>query len=205
MLERFFPDERKFFAKFSYLAQRLTSAATLLEQALDQPERLAELSASIDRVELETDAAALDLDQNVDRVFIPPMDVEDIHLLSVRLRRTVDLVGGVARQALSLKATERRETAVTLAHLLVTAAREIEGAIADIRSSDAVMAHCRVVKQMEEEGDAVWEAAMTALFNDQADPVEVLRWKSVYDPLEDALDACDDVANELETIAVKHE
>jgi uncharacterized protein Yka (UPF0111/DUF47 family) len=199
-----FPDERTFFVHFSGLAARLTTEATLLEQALDQPGRLRELLAEIDRVQHEADQAARDLDLNVDKLFIPPMDREDIHVLSVRLGLVADFIGGTARRAVSLKATTRREPAVALARIVVTAVREIEGAVSHLRTGEDVLVRCQEIKKAEQAGDAVWEAAMTELFAGAPDPVDVIRWKTLYDQLEDTLDACDDVANELETITVKH-
>jgi uncharacterized protein len=204
MLGWLFPDERKFYAEFTGIAQHLTTAAKLLEQAFDHPSRFAELSARIVQVDHEADTAAHDLDVGIDRLFIPPMDREDVHLLSTRLRRVVDIVGGAARRAVSLRATERRESAVILARILVRAVEEIEAAVTHIRNSDEVLAHCRTIKQAEEEADRVWEEAVTELFAGSRNPLDVLRWKTLYDQLEEALDACEDVANELETITVKH-
>jgi len=199
-----FPDERSFFEHFNGIAARLTTVATLLEQALDQPARLQDYLAQIERVQHETDVAAHDLDLNVDKLFIPPMDREDIHLLSTRLSLVADFIGGTARRAVSLRATTRREPAVVLARIIVRAVRDIEAAVSHIRTGDEVLARCQAIKQAEEEGDAVWAAAVTELFAGRPDPVDVVRWKGLYDQLEDTLDACDDVANELETITVKH-
>lgn len=199
-----FPDERKFFEDFSGIAARLTTVATLLEQALDDPARLPDLLAQIERVQHQTEVAAHDLNLNVDKLFVPPMDREDIHLLSSRLRLVADFIGGTARRAVSLSATTRSEPAVVLARLIVRAVRDIEAAVIHIRTGDQVLARCQAIKQAEEEGDAVWAAAVTELFAGSPDPVDVIRWKALYDQLEDTLDACDDVANELETITVKH-
>jgi uncharacterized protein len=199
-----FPDEQQFYERLSDIAKRLTTLATLLEQALDQPARLPELLKEIDRVQHETDAAAHNLDLNVDRLFIPPMDREDIHLITTRLERVADIIGGAVRRAVSFRATNRCEPAVTMARLIVRAVKEIESAIGHIKDGDDVLAHCRAIKHAEEEGDAMWEAAVTELFAGAPDPVDVIRWKALYDQLEDTLDACDDVANELETITVKH-
>jgi uncharacterized protein Yka (UPF0111/DUF47 family) len=204
MVSWLFPDERKFFEHFSGIAARLTTVATLLEQALDEPDRLPEHLATIDRVQHETDEAAHELDLNVDKLFVPPMDREDIHLLSTRLSQVADFIGGTARRAVSRRATSRREPAVILARIIVRAVREIEAAVSHIRTGEEVLARCEEIKRAEEEGDAVWEAAVTELFAGRPDPVDVIRWKALYDHLEDTLDACDDVANELETITVKH-
>jgi len=199
-----FPDERRFFEDFSAIAARLTTVATLLEEALDNPALLSQAVGAIDRVQKEADEAAHELDLHMDQLFIPPMDREDIHLLSTRLALVADFIGGTARRAVSLKATTRRQPAVALARILVRAVREIEMAVRHVRDSDEVLARCRAIKRAEEEGDAAWEAAVGELFVEAPDPIEVIRWKALYDQLEDTLDACDDVANELETITVKH-
>ena len=144
------------------------------------------------------------LDLHMDKLFIPPMDREDIHLLSTRLSRVGEYIGGTARRGISLRAGQRREPAVAMARIIHRAAAEIEAAVRQIRDSDEVLARCQAIKRAEEEGDDAWESAVGALFAGTPDPVDVIRWKALYDQLEDTLDACEDVANELETITVKH-
>jgi uncharacterized protein len=199
-----FPNEKVFYDHLTAIAVRLTRVAGLLQQALDDPRRLAGVTSDIERVQHEADDAAHDLDVNIEKLFIPPMDREDIHLLTTGLELVADYIGGAARRITSLRATSRREAAVMMARLVVNAVGEIEAAVTNIKDSDGVLAHCRAVKAVEEEGDAAWEAAVTELFEGDPDPIEVVRWKALYDQLEDTLDACDDVANELETITVKH-
>ncbi|HEX5574332.1 MAG TPA: DUF47 family protein [Gemmatimonadales bacterium] len=204
MLEKLFPDEKKFFARFTEIAEHLSRAARLLEEGFEQPARWAELSGRIELVEQEADDTSHAVDTGTERMFIPPMDREDIHLLSTALRRTVDTIGGTARRAVSLRATDRREPAVQLARTLVRATEEIEQAVAHIKDSRLVLERTPAIKQCEEEGDGIHAQAVSALFDGTPDPIEVLRWKTLYDQLEEALDACEDVANELETVTVKH-
>ena len=199
-----FPNERQFYDHLTDIATRVTAAATLLEQALNEPARVGQLLVAIERTQHEADVAAHDLDLNVDKLFIPPMDREDIHILTTELGKVADIIGGTARRVVSLRATARNEPAVALARIIVRAVQEIEAAVTGIKRGDEVLAHCRTIKQAEEEGDRVWEAAVTDLFSGTPDPVDVIRWKALYDQLEDTLDACEDVANELETITVKH-
>jgi hypothetical protein len=199
-----FPDERKFYARFRGLARGVTDAARLLADAFDHPEQLAGLSSTIGTQERQILDAARTIDLGAERMFVAPMDREDIHLLSTRLRRIMDIIGWSAKMAWSVRAIERREPAVTLARCLVAAVKEIELAVANIRNGDEVFTRCREIKRVEQRADAVWETAVTGLFDGTPAPLDVLRWMSVYDPLEAALDACEDVANELETITVKH-
>jgi uncharacterized protein len=205
MLGWLFPDENRFFAEFSRIGEHLTRSARLLQQGFEQPSRWQELLGQIEQVEQEGDEISHAVDTGSERMFIPPMDREDIHLLSTELRRVVDMIGGTARRAVSLRATDRREPAVQLAETLVKAAGEIEQAVAHIRESELVLERCRAVKGWEEQGDAIHASAVSQLFEGRPDPIDVIRWKALYDQLEDTLDACDDVANELETITVKHE
>jgi uncharacterized protein len=204
MLEMLFPDQRKFFTQFAQIAEHLTRAAVMLQQGFEEPSRWRDLLTRIQDVEREADTAAHDVDVGTDRMLVPPMDREDIHLLSTRLRRVVDIVGGAARRAVSLRATERREPAVQLARTLVRATEEIEQAIGHVKESNFVLEQCRLIKQCEVEGDAISANAISSLFDGRPNPIDVLRWKTIYDQLEEALDACEDVANELETITVKH-
>jgi hypothetical protein len=199
-----FPDERKFYAEFNGLARTLGLAATSLAEALDDPERLPRLASTVGDLERRVLDTARSIEFGVERMFVAPMDREDIHQLSTRLRRVMDMVGATAKLAWCLRATERDEHAVKLAAHLVTATAEIELAIAHIRNGQEVLTRCRAIKQAEERADAAWETAVAALFAGKPDPLEALRWMSVYGELEDSLDACEDVANELETITVKH-
>ena len=204
MLEMLFPNERRFYAQFAQIAEHLTRAATMLQQGFEEPSRWADLSARIEQVEREADEASHAVDAGTKGMFIPPLDREDIHQLSTLLRRVVDTTGGVARRAVSLRATERREPAVQLVRTLVRAASAIEQAIAHVKDASLVLEQSRVIKQCEEEADTVSANAISELFEGHPDPIDVLRWKTLYGQLEKALDACEDVADELEIITLKH-
>ncbi len=204
MLERLFPNQRRFFAQFSRIAEHLTRAAKMLQEGFEEPSQWKDILIRIEEVERQGDDASHAVDVGTQRMFIPPMDPEDIHLLSTRLRRVLDIIGGTARRAVSLRATDRRQPAIQLAQTSVRATGEIEQAIAHIKDANLVSEQCRAIKQCEEEGDAISASAVSELFEGRPNPVDVLRWKTLYDQLEEALNACEDVANELETITVKH-
>jgi uncharacterized protein Yka (UPF0111/DUF47 family) len=204
VLERLFPDERKFYGRFTGLAGIVSTAATALAEAFDQPERLDALATRVPNLERQVLESARSIDHGTERMLVAPMDREDAHILSTRLRRVMDIAGATAKLAASLRITERNEHAVVLARLLLRAVAEVEQAIAHLRNGDEVLARCRAIKGLEERGDTTWETAVAELFEGTSAPLDVLRWMSVYTQLEDALDACEDVANELETITVKH-
>jgi uncharacterized protein len=203
-LQRLFPNDRKFFARYAEIAQHLSAAARLLQEGFENPARWTELSTRIEQLEREADEVSHAVDSGSEQMFIPPMDREDIHLLSTQLRRVVDTTGGTARRAVSLRANQRREPAVRMAEKLVRATEEIEQAMLHIKDSTVVLARAEAIRRLEGEGDAIHSMAVSELFQNQANPIDVLRWKTLYDQLEEALDACEDLADELETITVKH-
>jgi len=116
----------------------------------------------------------------------------------------VDLVDGTARRAAMFRITQVREPAKRLCEVLIRATDAIEVAVKDMRNSKIVVQQSRVIKEREEEGDALYHEAVGLLFKGTPDPLDVIKWKELYDTLERALDQCEDVANALESISLKH-
>jgi uncharacterized protein Yka (UPF0111/DUF47 family) len=97
-----------------------------------------------------------------------------------------------------------REPATRLTDVLVRASDALQSAVGSIKKTRIVTERARDVKRLEEEGDAIYHVAVGELFNGTPDPLEVIKWKDLYDTIEDALDKCEDVANVLESISLKH-
>jgi hypothetical protein len=100
--------------------------------------------------------------------------------------------------------TETREPALQLTDVLVRAARCIEEAVRDIKKPQAVAEYGRKIKRLEEEGDAIYHQAVGDLFDGTPDPLQIIKWKELYDKLEEAMDECEDVSNVLESISLKN-
>jgi uncharacterized protein Yka (UPF0111/DUF47 family) len=100
--------------------------------------------------------------------------------------------------------TEGRASAVTLCDILIRATEHIEAAVAQMKDSRIVVARGRDIKLREEEGDQIYHQAIGELFAGKPDAIEVIKWKELFDTLERAVDQCEDVANVLESIALKH-
>ncbi len=155
-------------------------------------------------LEHEADHLTHDVIDRIDRSFVTPLDREDIHLLASRLDDVIDLLDGTARRAQMFHLTETREPARKLTEVLVRAADCLVEAVGGMKKPKLVQEHARDIKLMEEEGDAIYHAAIGELFEGTPNPLDVIRWKDLYDKLEDALDQCDDVANVLESISIKN-
>jgi uncharacterized protein len=168
------------------------------------PSELNDKVAKIKGLEHEADNLTHDIIDRIDRTFVTPFDREDIHALASELDDVIDLIDGTARRATIFRIEKTRPAAVVLAEVLARAASTVEEGVRDMKSSKRVYAISEKLKMLEEEGDAVYHEAMGALFAEGGDALEVVKWKDLYDKIEDALDQCEDVGNVLQSIALKN-
>ncbi|HUO51537.1 MAG TPA: DUF47 family protein [Gemmatimonadaceae bacterium] len=201
---RLIPRDEAFYDLFGQLARRLSTAARLLKQLFADPANLEQHAAALKAVEHEADEITHGIILRIDRTFVTPIDREDIHTLASELDDVVDLIDGTARRAEMFHIREVRQPALTLCDVLIRAVDHIEAAVAHMKDSRVVVARGRDIKLREEEGDQVYHQAIGDLFAGRPDAIEVIKWKELFDTLERALDQCEDVANVLESIALKH-
>lgn len=201
---RFLPKDEGFFDLFDSLSARLLTSASLLRELFNDPNRLEELSGKIKEQEHSADATTYEIMQRIDRSFVTPLDREDIHLLANRLDNVVDLIDGTARRATMFHIKERRDPAIALIDVLVSCAQVLGRGVKDIRKSAEVHKVAREVKVLEERADALYAKAIGELFAGNPNPLDVIKWKEIYDNLEHAVDECEDVANVLESISLKN-
>jgi len=201
---RLIPRDEGFFDLFNELSSKLITSAGLLRDLFSQPERLAELAAAIKDVEHEADHITHEVSTRLATSFITPLDREDINNLAQELDNVVDLIDGTARRAQMFHLAESREPARKLCELLVQSVRQLQRAVVDIRNPRAVTTSTREVKRIEAEGDSIYFGAMQALFAGSPDPLDVMKWKEIYDTIEETLDRCQTVAIVLESISLKN-
>ena len=204
MLNRLIPRDEQFFDLFNQLAEHLKTAAALLGQLFADPGRTAEFVKQIKDVEHQADVLTLSINTRIDKSFITPIDREDIHLLASRLDDVIDRLDGTARRVVMLHINEVREPAKQMASVICQAAEHIATAVKAIKVPALVSAQAAEIKKLEEEGDAIYHDAVGALFAGSPDPLEVIRWKEVYETLEIAIDLCMGVANAVHSISIKN-
>jgi predicted phosphate transport protein (TIGR00153 family) len=204
MLARLLPRDEKFFELFDQLAGYLATSAKMLDTLFGDPQNVNQYVKSIKDVEHQADGLTASVNQRIDRSFITPIDREDIHMLASRLDDVIDLLDGTARRFAMLHITEVLPPARKLSAILLRAANEIQAAVKEMRRSVAVTQHVGRIKQMEEEGDAVYHEAVGDLFTGQPNPLDVIKWKEMYDTLEHAIDSCMGVAQALQSISLKN-
>ena len=142
----------------------------------------------------------------LDRVFITPLDREDIHVLASRLDDVLDLIDGTARRVHMFRAGEAPEGAILIADVIVRATDPAPDRRAGARAEQdgTVLDACIQVKRLEEEGDSLYHEWLGRLFEGSPDPLTVIKWKEIYDNLEKTLDYIEDASNVLESISIKH-
>lgn len=201
---RLIPRDEQFFGIFGQLATHLQNSAALLKELLHQPQRSNELVEAIKREEHAADDLMREMIQRINSTFITPIDREDLFHLASRLDNVIDLLDGTARRTQMYRIVDVREDALRLADVIIRAALAIEKGVLGIKKPGVVDEQARQVKVLEEEADAIYHEAISRLFDGSADAIEVIRWKEMFDKLEDAMDECEDVANVLEGISLKH-
>jgi predicted phosphate transport protein (TIGR00153 family) len=204
MFSRLIPRDEQFFDLFNQLAGHLKTAAGLVDQLFANPQRTTELVRMIKDVEHQADVLTHSINVRIDKSFITPIDREDIHLLASRLDDVIDRLDGTARRVVMLHINEVREPAKQMAHVICQAAEHIAIAVVAIKTPSEVSLQASEIKKLEEEGDAIYHEAVGQLFAGTPDPIEVIRWKEVYETLEIAIDQCMGVANAVHSISIKN-
>src|SRR5215211_3451805 len=198
------PRDRQFFDLFEEAGGNILRAANLLEEMLrEYPER-AELAREILICEQEGDRITHDIIQRLNQTFVTPIDREDIYGLASALDDVVDYTEEVADYLGLYKIEAPFEQSQRLAHVLMQAARQISEAMPRLRDFGDMSHYTVEVNRLENDGDRISREAMAALFEGGIDPMVVIRWKDIYERLENAIDATEKVANILEGIVIKN-
>jgi uncharacterized protein len=204
MLGRLLPRDDEFFELFDQLATHLATTAKLLDTLFCDVPNVREYVTAIKDTEHKADLLTLTINQRIDKSFITPIDREDIHMLASRLDDVIDLLDGTSRRFAMLHITEVLPPARQLSGILLRAANEIQAAVAQMRKPMLVNQHVALIKHLEEEGDAIYNEAVGALFAGTPNPLDVIKWKEMYDTLEHAIDSCMGVAQVLQSISLKN-
>ena len=201
----FMPREEEFFDLFVQVAKRTTEAAGRLRELFDAPpERRTPIVEAIKRLEHECDQVTHEVVNRLDRTFITPLDREDIHQLISDLDDVMDVIDGTARRAQIFRLGTAPAGIKLLAEMIAKITAVNEQAVSRLKKGDDVMKYCVEAKSLEEEGDALYHEALGHLFEKEKDAIELVKWKEIYDNLERTLDEAEDVANVVESIALKH-
>ena len=198
------PREEEFFDLFIQVARRSKDAAEHLVGLFAEPERAPYHAEQIKRLEHECDQITHEVVHRLDRTFITPIDREDIYRLASDLDDVIDVIDGVARRTQLFKVGPAPEAAKRLTAVIQKVVGSLLRGVEHLQKRDGVMAASIEVKHFEEEADSIYHHAIGQLFETEQDARELIKWKEIYDNLERCVDQAEDVANVLESIAIKH-
>jgi predicted phosphate transport protein (TIGR00153 family) len=204
LTQLFAPKERGFFDLFDEAGANILRATELLERMLQQWPDHGELARDVVVCEQEGDRITHDIVQRLNSTFVTPIDREDIYALASALDDIVDFTEEVSDFLGLYRIEAPMEQAQEMAKILHEAARQLNGAIPRLRSFGDIRHFTIEVNRLENDGDRVLREALASLFERGIDPMMVIRWKDIFERLEDAIDSTETAANILEGIVIKN-
>jgi predicted phosphate transport protein (TIGR00153 family) len=201
------PAETKFYDWFEKGAQNLIEAATLLCAMLDDERDWTGRVAQLTELEHHGDFITHEIFDLLHKTFITPLDPPEIEALASRLDDAVDFVQAAGDALLLYQIAQARPPARELAATILAAANEIGRAMALLREKKRlpdILPHVREINRLENEADRIVRDAISAMVIERGDPFDFIRWKEIYDHLEDATDRCEDIADTLRTVVIKY-
>jgi predicted phosphate transport protein (TIGR00153 family) len=207
MLRRFLPREGDFFTLFERHAALTVEGAKQFVTLVSGGQNVRALAARIKEIEHETDVITHTCVERLHTTFITPIDRDDIHRLITRMDDVMDFIESASERIALYELRDMTEEVRDLAKVLVRATEAVARAVTglrDMKKSEGVLEHCIEVNRLENEGDEILRNAVATLFREATDPLLVMKWKEVYEALENATDRCEDVANIIEGVVLEH-
>jgi predicted phosphate transport protein (TIGR00153 family) len=197
-----------FFDAFTEHAARSVEAAQLLLEMLEHVDRKEKLALEIGEKESAGDKITHDTVKRLHETWITPLDRFDIHGLISKLDDVLDLIEAVAERLVLFEIKQVRPAAVDLAHVLVKACEDMHKAMKlfpGLASKGKELIDIGIeINRLENEADAIYRRAIAELFHNGNDPIEVMKWRDIFDNIEEATDRCEDVANIVEGVVLEY-
>ncbi|MDH4230489.1 MAG: DUF47 family protein [Nitrospirota bacterium] len=203
---KLFPKEIDFFEIFDRAALNITKAATLLVALMENFDNLDQRAKEIYEVEQEGDILTHEIMKKLNKTFLTPIDREDIYALASRMDDVLDLIWGAVDRLTIFKVAESTPAAVTISKDLLATTEVMHKAIHKLKEKNYshVQEYCIEINRLENRVDRDFRDALARLFEEVKDPILIIKWKEIYEHLENCSDKCEDVANIIEAIVLKH-
>ncbi len=201
---RFIPQDRVFFDLFDRSAQNAAEGARLYKAMLETFDDPKGAAKRILDAEHAGDEITHDIIRRLNTTFVTPIDREDIHALATAMDDVMDFIEAAADSFVLHKVEEPTEASKEQADALVRICEAVAEGVAQLRRFKDLDRHLIAIKTIETEGDKIYRRAVAELFGGEYRAIDVLKWKEIYDQVEAAIDAGEDVANYIEAIHLKH-
>ena len=200
---RIMPRETKFYTMFEDMAGNVTDGARLLQGILQNLENVEAQVQKIKEIEHRGDEMTHAILTKLNQTFITPFDREDIHRLASSLDDVLDFVNAASQRLVLYKIRNAPNAAAELAGLVVRQCEELAAAVSLLEKGKRVLDHCVEINRLENEADRVCRQAIASLFEEEKDPIALIKMKELYEVLEMATDKAEDAANVLEAVVLK--
>ncbi|MDN7013094.1 DUF47 family protein [Methanoculleus sp. FWC-SCC3] len=200
------PQDKVFFDLFDRMAQTVVSAADLLVELVENFDNVKEQCHRMKQIEHQGDEISHEIYEQLNRTFITPLEPEEISRLASALDDILDYIDGTTQQMYNYGIPETDDSMIELAKLIQLSVIEIEKAVTGIRTiknPELIEERCIEVNRLENVADNVLGHAIMDLFKTE-DAITIIKLKDIYESLEMATDKCEDVANVLSDIAIRH-
>ncbi len=203
LLNRLFPREQSFFEMFIELAENIHAGAKALVEMLSDYTNVPRQAGHIKDLEHKGDEITHALLTRLNQTFITPFDREDIHELSSKIDDVLDLTDAAASRLVIYRVDRIRPGVADLAKILSEATAQVAAAVRVLGKHDHILDYCIEINRLENESDRVCRTLIARLFEEEKDPVQIIKWKEIIEVIETAVDKCEDVANVLESVTLK--
>lgn len=205
MAFRLLPREDEYFAFFTQMAVEIQNGSNaLLEMLQDDPANYEARAKGIKDAEHACDELTHKVTTKLNKSFITPFDREDIYMLVVALDDVLDYVDAAARAVIMYDIKKITSHAVLLAKVIQALSMEIHSSVSMLNKPVGMSQHIVEIHKLENEADDIYFRAIGELFRSEPDPIQIIKWKELYEILENATDRCESVANIIESIVLKH-
>ncbi|HKG16037.1 MAG TPA: DUF47 family protein [Pyrinomonadaceae bacterium] len=199
------PSEEQYFALFRQMTSYIYDAASkLVEMLADKNETFGEHLKGIKAIEHSCDELTHSISKKLNTSFITPFDREDIYMLSGALDDIVDLIDDIARAIVMYNVSEATDYARQFGDVIQRMAVQLHEVVSTLEKPAGITPRLVEIHRLENEGDDLYHEAIGELFRGTPDALRVIRWKDIYDKLEAAVDRCEQAANIIETVIIKH-
>jgi hypothetical protein len=202
---RLLPRQEKFFNSFVKQVRLISEASRLLLEAVKEGNsHLSRTAVRIQQLEHEGDEIIHDTFTRLNQTFITPLDPEDIHSLSSRLDDVLDGIEDAAYRMVAYRLEPIPPTVVELCQVVHDCALSLEKAFEALNKDEKLLDHCIEVNRLEDYADQLVRRAVAELFQQETDPIALIKQKEIYEFLEDTTDRCEDVTDVLQSVVVKN-
>lgn len=206
-MSRLTPREDKFYDLFIDSAKIIHEASVMLVDLIKNYTDVENKVKNIEEMEHKGDKQVHDIMQQLNKTFITPFDREDIYAIAKQMDDIMDAIEATAHRFIMFNVGTIEQSAVILAEMIENQCRELISLMEELKNmkkSKKLIEKIIEINRIEDEGDRIFRKAITALFNEQIPALHVIKWREIFDYIEQTLDACEDVANTVEGVVMKN-